>query len=215
MNNKKVVIIDYGAGNLYSVQRALEVCGATDIIISNAPSDIIKADRIVLPGVGAFSDGIRGLSDAGLDDAIREFVNTGRPLLGICLGMQLLATVSEEFGENYGLNLIPGIVTKIPYTDVYGNHLKIPLIGWRNIYIPQNATWSNSLLKSFTGKRSVFFVHSFHFIPNNKSELLAVYERGGRCITAAISKDNIYGLQFHPEKSGGAGLEILAEYLTM
>jgi len=215
MTATKVTIIDYGAGNLYSVQRAFEVCGATDICVSSDPYTIRNADRLVLPGVGAFADGMRGLRDRRLDQAICEFANSGRPLLGICLGMQMLATTSEEFGEHAGLNLIPGRVSSIPSEDIDGFGLKIPFIGWSHLDCPPDIRWDESILKSLSGRQAVYLVHSFKFTPDSQNNILGTYQYGGHNITAAIIKDNITGLQFHPEKSGKIGLNIISDFIKV
>lgn len=165
MNSGKVTIVDYGVGNLYSVQRALEVCGANDIRISGDPDEIRTADRVILPGVGAFADGMNGLHKRGLDSALIEFANSGRPLLGICLGMQLLATTSEEFGEHAGLDLIPGKVRAIPTVKADGSALKTPYIGWSTLKRPTEDKWAKSVLCSTTESEYVYLVHSYQFEP--------------------------------------------------
>lgn len=208
----KVGIVDYGIGNLYSVQRALEVCGAKNIFISGSPAEILTADRLILPGVGAFSDGMRGLKERGLDKALCQFENSGRPLLGICLGMQLFATLSNEFGVHDGLNFISGKVIEIPSRDLDGGMLKSPYIGWSVLKL--NAlNRGSSLLASLTPEQSVYLVHSFQVIPDDLSHILATYDYGGHEITAAIKKNNITGLQFHPEKSGHVGISILENFI--
>ena len=215
MTTSKITVLDYGAGNLFSVQRALEVCGASDICVSSDPDVIINADRLLLPGVGAFADGMRGLLERRLDRAICEFANSGRPLLGICLGMQMLATTSEEFGEHAGLNLIPGRVSPIPSKDLEGIGLKTPFIGWSHLDCPPDVHWEGGVLESITEKQAVYLVHSFQFTPDNQSNMLGTYQYGGHNVTAAVIKDNIVGLQFHPEKSGKIGLSILSSFLKI
>ena len=215
MTASRVTVLDYGVGNLYSVQRAFEVCGASDVCVSSDPDAIRNADRLVLPGVGAFADGMRGIRDRKLDQAICEFANSGRPLLGICLGMQILATTSEEFGEHAGLNLIPGRVSPIPSKDLNGIHLKTPFIGWSDLNCPPNVNWEGSVLESITSRQAVYLVHSFQFNPDSQSNLFATYQYGRHNITAAVVKDNIVGLQFHPEKSGKIGLSILSNFLKI
>lgn len=215
MTAVNVTILDYGVGNLYSVQRAFEVCGASDICVSSDPDAIRNADRLVLPGVGAFADGMRGLRSRRLDQAICQFANSGRPLLGICLGMQMLATTSEEFGEHTGLNLIPGRVSPIPSKDLDGIGLKAPFIGWSHLDCPPNVHWEGGILESLNRKQAVFLVHSFQFTPDSQSNMLGTYQYGGHAVTAAVVKDNIVGLQFHPEKSGKIGLGILSNFLKI
>ena len=213
MKSLNVAIVDYGLGNLYSVHRALEVCGVRDICISSNPAKILAADRVVLPGVGSFYNGINGLRESGLDIAIHKFVDSGRPLLGICLGMQLFATTSMEFGTHYGLDLIPGQVNAIPPDSVKDVPIKIPFIGWSSLDCPRNINWDKSVLTTLTQEHYVYLVHSFHFMPVKQANILATYQYGGHNITAAIKKNNITGVQFHPEKSGKVGLSILLNYL--
>jgi glutamine amidotransferase len=213
MTASKVTVLDCGVGNLYSVQRAFEVCGASDICVSSDPDEIRNADRLVLPGVGAFADGMRSLRDHMLDQAICEFANSGRPLLGICLGMQMLGTISEEFGSHAGLNLIPGRVTPIPSKAVDGTDLKTPFIGWSHLDCPPNVHWEDGIFESLYGKQAVYLVHSFQFIPDSQNNVLGTYQYGGNNVTAAVLKDNILGLQFHPEKSGKIGLNIISSFL--
>lgn len=215
MTISKVTILDYGMGNLYSVQRAFEVCSTDVICVSNDPDVIRKADRLVLPGVGAFADGMRGLRDRGLDQAICEFVSSGRPLLGICLGMQMLATSSEEFGRHAGLNLIPGKVSPIPSKNLNGTTLKLPVIGWSHLDCPPDVNWEGTCLGSVTKNQEVYLVHSFQFTPDSRGDIFGTYQYGGHNITAAVVKGNIVGLQFHPEKSGRTGLNIISGFLKM
>lgn len=214
MNGKTITIVDYGVGNLYSVMRSFEVCGAEDIFITSDPDKVMAADKVVLPGVGAFSDGMQGLKERGLDKAICEFANSGRPLLGICLGMQLFATKSEEFGEHAGLGIVPGKVVAILKEELNGEALKIPFVGWSSLVQVNNSLWNESALASISALDSIFLVHSFHFAPENPLHVLAAYHYGGLRIVAAIKKQNITGVQFHPEKSGKVGLSILSNFIN-
>jgi imidazole glycerol-phosphate synthase subunit HisH len=209
----KTVVIDYGLGNLYSVKRALEVCGALDVCISNSERDISNADRLVLPGVGAFADGIKGLGDRKLIDPIRSYAESGRPLLGICLGMQMLTTASEEFGYHEGLNLIPGYVRAIPSYATDGSELKIPHIGWSPLIMPSLTGWHDSILSTTPEGSSVYLVHSYAVETESPSHLLSYCEYGGHKISSVIRKNEIYGCQFHPEKSGDVGLGILSRFI--
>lgn len=210
---KRIVIVDYGAGNLYSVQRALEVSGAEEVVLSSDPLAIGQADGLVLPGVGAFADGMRGLQDRGLIEPIIDYTHTGRPLLGICLGMQMLASVSEEFGFHNGLNLIPGDVVAIPNRSTDDQALKVPFIGWSTITPSRVEAFAETVLQEYTLGQSVYLVHSFHFQPSNPEHLLATYCFGGHSITAAIRFRNVTGLQFHPERSGPVGLQIMEQFV--
>lgn len=213
MLNPRVTVVDYGVGNLFSVRRALEQSGATDILVSCDPVDIENADRVVLPGVGAFADGIQGLRERGFAEPICRYAQSGRPLLGICLGMQMFATESEEFGRHAGLNLIPGKVVAIPHEGADGRQLKVPFIGWTSL-VGARAALAGSYLKDTDENGSVYLVHSFHVVPDQEDDVLARYRYGKHEITAAIKRGNITGLQFHPEKSGNVGLQIMANFLA-
>jgi glutamine amidotransferase len=213
MKRNNILVIDYGLGNLYSVTRALEMCGANNVFVSSSQEDISSADKIILPGVGAFADGIRGLNDRGCIDPLIKHVSIGKPLLGICLGMQMLANVSEEFGLHKGLGLIPGRVRKINNKNIEGMPRKNPFIGWASLSRPIHADWSNSIMQKVNTKDEVYFVHSFQFEPDVSSDLLATYNNSGDLITAAVKRANVTGLQFHPEKSGNVGLRILKEFV--
>lgn len=215
MIKKKITIVDYGLGNLFSVQRAFEVCEGVSVHITSDPSEIIRSDRLVLPGVGSFRDGMEGLKQRGQTQAICEFFLTGRPLLGICLGMQLFATLSEEFGTHLGLNLVPGRVLAIPSIDQEGGQLRSPFIGWSQLNSTKKSTQNGGLLKSFNFRGSVYLVHSFQLIPDDEQHRLATYRHGGHEITAAVNVDNLTGLQFHPERSGPVGIEILRNFTLM
>lgn len=207
-----VVVVDYGLGNLQSVSRALERCGAT-VTLSSDAFEIEQASRVVLPGVGAFAAGMRGLHERGLVEPLRRFAASGRPLLGICLGMQLLATTSEEFGEHEGLQIIPGHVQPIPGQSIEGGQLRVPSVGWRELVRPGDQDWSGTPLRAVNGDSEVYLVHSFHMVPEHQSNHLADYLHGGHKITAAIKAGAVIGFQFHPEKSGELGLTILREFL--
>lgn len=209
----KVLIVDYGVGNLYSVRRAVEMAGSSDIEISGEPADIARAERVILPGVGAFADGMRGLTERGLVAPLVAHARAGKPLLGICLGMQMLATVSEEFGEHPGLDLIPGEVKAIPRQAGDGRPLKVPFIGWTPIEIENAAARAGSPLAQHEPGAAVYLVHSFQVVPREREHRLATYEYGGHAITAAIRKGAVTGFQFHPEKSGETGLAIMRTFL--
>ena len=213
MNENSVIVIDYGMGNLLSVQRALQYVGAS-VLQTNDPRIISKASRLVLPGVGAFKNGMNELGKRGLDIAIKEAVNRNALILGICLGMQLLFDESEEFGLSKGLGLIPGQVTEIPKLDSCGLMQKIPHIGWNEL-VRQNSQNSSPLLCGIEGKDAVYFVHSYRACPTNTSHVIASTAYGGNSIAAIVQKANILGCQFHPEKSGPVGLKILKNFLSI
>lgn len=214
MSAAVVTVVDYGIGNLYSVRRALETSGAEVRMASDA-AGIAGAERLVLPGVGAFADGMQGLHERGLVEPLRRYGASGRPLLGICLGMQMLATVSEEFGVHHGLGLIPGRVVPIPGRTTAGTALKIPHIGWSAISPSGKAEWQGTLLEATAPGTPVYLVHSYHVVPEDADHRLADCDYGGQRITAAIRRGAIAGCQFHPEKSGPAGLDMLAAFLRL
>jgi glutamine amidotransferase len=207
-----VSVVDYDIGNLYSVQRALETVGATVRWASDAAA-VASADRLVLPGVGAFADCMRGLRERGLADAVRSHALSGRPLLGICVGMQMLADASEEFGEHQGLGLIPGRVRAVPSYNTAGRRHNIPHIGWSALTRPAARDWHGTPLQATAEGTSVYLVHSFAFEPAHDSDRLADCHYGGHRICAAIGRGRLFGTQFHPEKSGPAGLAMLATFL--
>lgn len=209
-----VAIVDYGIGNLLSVRRAFEYCGAS-VVVSDNPQALLAAPRLVLPGVGAFAAGMEALVERKLDACVREFAASGKPLLGICLGMQLLASVSLEFGEHRGLAIIPGKVEAIPSTNAAGQPHKVPHIGWTGITVPRGSSgWAGTILSNVAPGAAVYLVHSFAMQPSSDAHRLADCDYNGRTITAAIQKDNVCGTQFHPEKSGVVGLAIVRGFLA-
>ncbi|MDN3545727.1 MAG: imidazole glycerol phosphate synthase subunit HisH [Roseateles asaccharophilus] len=210
---KTVTIIDYGVGNLLSVTRAFEHCGAT-VKLAHDAYDIERASHLILPGVGAFADGMQGLRDRDLVEPIRRYAASGRPLMGICLGMQMLATASEEFGEHEGLNLIPGRVRAIPRVAVDGSALKTPHIGWSPLYKQAQVDWTDTILADTVLESSVYLVHSFAVELDDSADLLSHCVYGGHRISAVIRRNSVVGCQFHPEKSGPVGLKIIAGFLT-
>lgn len=210
------VIVDYGVGNLRSVARAFEFCGA-EATVSSDPKTIALADRIVLPGVGAFGDCMSELQTRGLRHPLMEFVDADRPFLGICVGMQILHEIGEEFGQHEGLGIIAGRVSPIPREGVDGHLHKVPFIGWSGIFPPENegTSWENTILANTKKGANVYFVHSFGAKPANPENILAVYYYNGQPITAAVRSHNVYGCQFHPEKSGQVGLQIIKDFLKL
>ena len=210
-----VSIIDYGVGNLLSVARAFNYFGA-DVKFVKTPDEILQADRLILPGVGAFADGMRGLSELKIIDPIKEYAQIGKPLLGICLGMQMMLTKSNEFGEHLGLGLIDGDVVSIPKEDVNGKPHNIPHIGWNELQRPrEGCAWEKTILNGLDGGNSVYFVHSFMAVPTDPAKRLADTFYNGQRICAAFNDKNIYGCQFHPEKSGELGLKIIKNFLEL
>lgn len=213
MRKARVVIVDYGVGNLLSVHRAVEECGA-EVITSSEPDVIARADRVILPGVGAFAIGMQALESLGLAEVIKEIAAGGIPLLGICLGMQLLLDESEEHGLTKGLGIIPGRVVPVPSLSHDGLPLKIPHVGWNSLIVPEGSAWNKMILKNTTPGDSVYFVHSFMAKPEDPKTRIAECLYGGNRISAAIGDGNVVGCQFHPEKSGEVGLRILGVFLN-
>ncbi len=213
MNKPEVVVIDYGIGNLLSVCRGLEHCGAI-VNITADPDSILSAERVVLPGVGAFADGMAELQRLDLDTVIQKVANEGIPLLGICLGMQMLLDESEEFGTTKGLGLIPGKVIPVPLMAIDGQTQKIPHIGWNSLELPEKqSNWDGTLLQGVKPGDAVYFVHSFMASTSEPEHCIANCNYGGAPISAVICRKNIFGCQFHPEKSGKIGLNVLRKFL--
>jgi glutamine amidotransferase len=208
-----VTVIDYGVGNLLSVSSALEHCGAK-VKITSDHNQILSSGHTVLPGVGAFAEGMKALKANGLDLVINRLADKGTPILGICLGMQMLFDVSEEFGISSGLGLIPGRVVAIPKLTSTGEVQKIPHVGWNELTDPNQGGSSQScLLNEISPGGAVYFVHSFMANPLASSHLIAECNYGGTRIPAIVQNNNVYGCQFHPEKSGSLGLKILKNFL--
>lgn len=207
---KKIIIIDYGLGNLLSVKRAIIAAGG-DPIISKNPQDIRDNDKLVLPGVGAFSAGMEGLKKTGLIDPFKEAAKNGKQILGICLGMQLLMDSSEEFGLHAGLGLIAGQVKLLKPKNL--DKFKIPHIGWNSLLKRENS-WENSVLKDLKDGEMAYFVHSFAVYPSKKKDWLAETEYGGEVFCSVLACDNISATQFHPEKSGEVGQRILKSFIN-
>ncbi|HNX28795.1 MAG TPA: imidazole glycerol phosphate synthase subunit HisH [Syntrophomonadaceae bacterium] len=200
-----LVIIDYGAGNLASVRNAFIKIGINAVISSNK-KEIAQADRVVLPGVGAFGDAMNSLQRLDLDGTIKELINSGTPLLGICLGMQLLLTRGEEHGIHSGLDLIKGRVIRFELPREY----KVPHMGWNQIYPRQDSR----LLKDIPGGSHFYFVHSYFAEPENES-VIAARSEYGIDFACAMEQDNLFATQFHPEKSGDIGLKILHNFAAL
>lgn len=212
--SKLVHIVDYGAGNLYSAQRAIEKVGG-EARLSKDPDEIASAERLLLPGVGAFASCATALRESNLSEPIVMFANSGRPFLGICVGMQLLFDYSLEFGRHEGLKLIPGRVERIPARDAAGSR-KVPHIGWSELRLPAGrSSWDGTVLRGAESEEaSAYFVHSYNCVPDDRSCLLAEIDYDGFPITAAVVRDNIVGCQFHPEKSADVGLRLLERFLA-
>ena len=194
------VIINYNVGNLYNLKNALDFSDIKNKLVSH-PEEILLADRILLPGVGAFSVAIEELKKSGMLEAIKEKIKAGNPLLGICVGAQLLMDESEENGKNAGIGLISGRVKR------FNHNLKIPQIGWNQVVQKKK----DPLFEGIPDNNHFYFVHSYHILPNKNENFLGVSNYGYDFVSA-VRKDNIWGVQFHPEKSQNAGLMLLKNF---
>jgi glutamine amidotransferase len=215
MAHSKITIIDYGLGNLFNVQRALESVGAS-VLITDRPQDIFNADRLVLPGVGAFGEGMKGLKERNLLEPIYEYVGKQRPMLGICLGMQLMMEQSEELGVHRGLGLIKG--KTIRFQEPKGpTQFKIPHIGWNRLNAPESAAnqWTSPILKGVAKNSYMYFLHSFHVVPSEPNVQIAQSQYGHDSFCAAFQKDHIFGFQPHPERSAETGLQIFRNFVSL
>ena len=200
-----VAVIDYGVGNLYSVSKAFAALGAEVTVTSDAQT-LNAADKIVLPGVGAFGDCLANFRSTGLADTFMALVRAGKPILGICVGMQILFETGEESPEAVGLGIFRGTVRKI---NAVGE--KIPHMGWNKLILEEH---EGSLWTGLDKEPYVYFVHSYHAVPEDES-IITARTQYGELVTAAVHKDNIWATQFHPEKSGDVGLKILANFLAV
>ncbi len=200
-----IAIIDYDAGNMKSVEKALAFLGA-DYVVTRDPALLEKADKLILPGVGAFGDAMKALDGFGLTDVIKNLVKNGKPILGICLGMQLLFDESEESPNVRGLSLLSGKIVR--FSSEYG--LKIPQIGWNSLDFPKKT----KLFEGINTGSYVYFVHSY-YLKAEKEEVVAATCEYGNFVHAAVEWENIYGCQFHPEKSSDVGLKILKNYISL
>ena len=199
--NKKITIVDYGVGNLHSLRRAFEFFDLEPQISEDAET-ILNSDAIILPGVGSFEAGMRGLKVRGLTDAVKTFAVADKPMLGICLGAQIMLGEGHEFGVFEGLDIIPGKVARFPEL---ADGEKIPHVGWNRVKSPGGDIWN----------KDFYFVHSYILEPENSENIFGLTTYGGREFCSVVKKGNIYGTQFHPEKSGKAGLEIIKNFIKL
>ncbi len=208
--NHRIVIIDYGVGNLFSLQRAFRAVSGEALIASDVDT-IYSADALVLPGVGSFEAGMRGLRLRGLIDVVKNAATKGTPILGICLGAQLLLSEGHEFGVHQGLDIIPGKVLKF---EGLTQNEKIPHVGWNNISPPEEVTWKGTVLDLVEKASKVYFVHSYILAPRNKEHTFGLTTYGGKEFCSIVKKGKIIGVQFHPEKSGETGLRIIKNFVS-
>ena len=209
-----IAILDYGSGKLRSAQRAFELTGHRVQITSEA--DVaLSSDGLVVPGVGAFGACMEQLSQIKGADIIRSMIEADKPLFGICVGMQILGSFSEEFGHHEGLGIIPGAVRLIPGLTPTGERVKRPHVGWSSLYKEDSASWQDTPLEGMPQEVAMYFVHSYQLTPDDSSDLLAQARYGDCAITASVRRGRVFGLQFHPEKSGYAGLRILKRFVLL
>lgn len=207
-----IAVIDYGVGNIKSICRALDKCGA-EVCLTKERDEILSSDGVLLPGVGAFAHGMDKLISQGIDELLSEFSETGRPMLGICLGMQMLFDQSTEFGETLGLGLIPGKVQKLETLDEA--HEKLPHVSWNEIKPSNYVDWEGTILNDIKDGEDMYFVHSYYVQPESDEDVLSktIYSQFEYCST--VKHHNIYGCQFHPEKSASAGLKIIKNFVEI
>jgi glutamine amidotransferase len=205
--SSQVAIVDYGMGNLFSVRQACERAGL-HTLITNSTKVISEASAVILPGVGAFGDAMQILDRLDLVRVLQDVAGSGRPMAGICLGMQLLMTESHEFGRHRGLGLIEGEVLRLPDAIQGNKKLKVPNIGWSRIYATAGRRWEGSLLEGLADGTFMYFVHSYYPKPNADHVKLSISRYGEFEFCSSLEKGNIFGCQFHPERSGNHGLSI-------
>jgi len=207
---KKIAIVDYGVGNLYNAERAFARYSDNAVITERAP-DIANADAVVLPGVGSFESGMRGLEERDLIDPVKKAAQSGKPFFCICLGAQLTLERGNEFGSHEGLGLIKGTVDKFP--DL-GRGVKIPHIGWNHMYPASPNGWDSTLFKTLPEKPDMYFVHSYNLNPSDKQDILSLTTYGWYEFCSAMKHQNIYATQFHPERSGPVGLSLIESFVV-
>lgn len=211
MNRPLVAVIDYDIGNIRSMSNALCAINVSPTITRDNGA-IAAADILILPGVGAYSQGMANLRRYGLIDAVQRHVAQNKPFLGVCLGMQMLMDESEEFGSFEGLGFVEGKVKRLPIDPASRD--KLPHVGWNNVMEPTPGRWTGGPFSSISGPSDVYFVHSFAAQPANEKHVLSITNYGGRTFCSAVQKGNVFGCQFHPEKSGPVGLGILKNFIA-
>ena len=209
---KNIIIIDYHLGNLYSVKNAFQELDL-DITISSNEEIIRNADALILPGVGAFKEAMNNLEKFNLINIIKKFILSGKPFMGVCLGLQLLFEESNEFENSKGLGIIKGKVSKLKFDPV--KNIKIPHIGWNSIYKKGINDWNNTPLQNLNNGTDMYFVHSYHVKPLDENIILSYTNYNDLIFASSIKKDNIFACQFHPEKSAKKGLEIYSNWIKI
>lgn len=211
MPGKRVAIVNYGMGNLFSVRHACLEVGLSPAV-TDSPSEIHKADALILPGVGAFGRAMEILNRLELSLAIREFVESGKPVMGICLGMQLLMTRSFEFGKHDGLNIIEGDVVSLREFLGSGEGLKVPHVTWNRNWVPAGKCWEGSMLDGIANGQYMYFVHSYIVTPRDTDVVLSLTQYGTISFCSSLQRNNVFACQYHPERSGPEGLKIYCNF---
>lgn len=210
--NGRIAIVDYQLGNLFSVQQACTYLGY-EAKVTSEPNDIINADYVILPGVGAFADAMHNMHAFDLVEPLKDFIASGKPFMGVCLGLQLLFTESEEFNNTKGMNIIEGTVKKLPTQNTEGGILKVPQIAWNQIKETAHNNWADTPLSTCETGEYMYFVHSFFVTPASDSVILSTTDYGGHHYCSSVLKNNVFACQFHPEKSSLKGIKIYANWL--
>ncbi len=211
---QNVVVVDYQAGNLFSIENACKSVGLNPVFTNNT-KEIFKADALILPGVGAFGEAMINIRRLDLVQPLREFAECGKPLMGICLGMQLLFSESQEFGHHKGLDVIKGYVAKFPVNGFRHEKIRVPQMGWNQIISPSfndSSYWDGSPLEKIKSGEFMYFVHSFYVMPESTDNFLAITNYADIEYASGVIKENVWGFQFHPEKSGSEGLKIFKNF---
>ena len=205
----KIAVIDYRMSNMFSIKNALNVLGF-DVEVTSDYSTIVSSDGAILPGVGSFPEAMKNIKELHLDDAIKDFISSGKPFAGICLGFQLLFDKSDEIEDTLGLGIISGQVKNF---SILNDEIRVPHVGWNNVRKKQMSNINNNIdpLKDFNDEEYFYFVHSFFAQPENNNDIYTTTEYGGNNFCSSILKENIFACQFHPEKSGKKGIRILSE----
>ncbi|HKR10061.1 MAG TPA: imidazole glycerol phosphate synthase subunit HisH [Gemmatimonadaceae bacterium] len=210
-SDARVAIVDLGMGNLHNVRRACAHVGI-ESALTTQPADILAADAVILPGVGAMPEAMRALESTGLGDAVRRTVADGKPLLGVCLGLQLLMSRGTEFNEHDGLGIFRGSVERFPRKTADGQRLRVPHIGWAPIFPVSSDGWQGTLLATTPVDSALYFVHSYRVIPEDNGIITAKARYAGIEFVAAVSSENVFACQFHPERSGPIGLRVYQQF---
>lgn len=216
-NGLQVAVIDYEMGNLFSVKRACEQAGLYAVITADK-SIIMNSDGVILPGVGAFGDAMESLEKKDIISPIKDFVKEDKPLMAICLGMQLLMSESEEFGHHKGLNIIEGSVVRFPVKNKESEEIKVPHVGWNKICQPSSEDrtyWNESPLKNIMSGEFMYFVHSYYAVPSDKRAVLSTTTYEGTQFCSGIRRRNVFACQYHPEKSAAEGIKIYKDWASI